>query len=249
MTDVSQRQAHAVLDLPSREHKAEKIARLLGIPAMCGRHHLLEIGTGSGGIAHYFATLREPSFDVDAVDVKDARMVSEGYRFTQVHDTMLPFPDETFDLIISNHVIEHVGKQFQQAQHLEEIHRVLKPGGRAYLAVPNRWMLIEPHYGLLFLSWIPQSWRTPYLRLSGRGEFYDCEPLRKAELERLVSAAQLKYRNASVDAFRATLAIEGDKGVMARLAASVPDSILRFFERVIPTHIYLLEKGLATDGS
>ena len=46
------RQPHAVLDLPSRGCKAEKIARLLKLTAGNQAIRLLEIGTGSGGIAH-----------------------------------------------------------------------------------------------------------------------------------------------------------------------------------------------------
>lgn len=37
-------------------------------------------------------------------------------------------------------------------------------------------MLTEPHYKLKFLSWSPRRWRSPYLRLMGKGTFYDCEP-------------------------------------------------------------------------
>src|ERR1700754_4100632 len=113
-----ERQGHAVLDLPSRQRKGEKIARLMDSQAFTGQLRLLEVGTGSGGIAHYFAMQVEPRYDVDAVDVTDARLISEGYRFTQVRDTSLPFPDATFDRVITNHVIEHVGDAMAQRRHL-----------------------------------------------------------------------------------------------------------------------------------
>jgi spermidine synthase len=58
-TVASQRQPHAVLDLPSRNCKGLKIERLL------------EIGTGSGGIAHYFATHPTLHCEVTAVEVVD----------------------------------------------------------------------------------------------------------------------------------------------------------------------------------
>lgn len=238
-----ERQGHAVLDLPSRQLKGEKIARLMGGQASAGRLRLLEVGTGSGGIAHYFATQVEPHYDVDAVDVTDARIVSEGYRFAQVADTSLPFPDATFDRVITNHVIEHVGDALAQRRHLQEISRVLKPAGRVYLAVPNRWMLVEPHYGLAFLSWLPRAWRTPYLRLRGKGDVYDCEPLQMGELQDLIASVGMSYRNVTVEAFRLTLAIEGDKGWLVRMINALPDSALRRMRRVIPTHIYLVEHG------
>ena len=140
------RQPHAVLDLGSRTAKALKIERLLDLQARSQPLRLLEIGTGSGGIAHYFATHPSLRCEVDAVDVVDNRLTTGDYRFQQVEGVALPFADGRFDVVISNHVIEHVGDASAQAQHLREIRRVMHPDGVGYLAVPNRWMLTEPHY-------------------------------------------------------------------------------------------------------
>jgi ubiquinone/menaquinone biosynthesis C-methylase UbiE len=113
---------------------------------------LLEIGTGSGGIAHYFATHKSIRCDVAAVDVVDQRLLRDKFKFVLIEDTALPFANGSFDVVISNHVIEHVGNRDAQYHHLSEIHRVLKMDGVGYLAVPNRWMLVEPHYKLIFLK-------------------------------------------------------------------------------------------------
>jgi len=77
------RQPHAVLDLPSRSWKAEKIARLLDLANLRQPMRLLEIGTGSGGIAHWFAHHPQLRCDVVAVDVCDNRKLHEGYAFQQ----------------------------------------------------------------------------------------------------------------------------------------------------------------------
>ena len=45
----------------------------------------------------------------------------------------IPFPENTFDVLLCNHVLEHVDDDLQAAR---EIHRVLKPGGFAVLQVP-----------------------------------------------------------------------------------------------------------------
>ena len=66
-------------------------------------------------------------------------------------------------------MIEHVGDESAQLHHLAELRRVLSKAGIGYLAVPNRWMVVEPHYRIAFLSWLPRGWRSPYLRLLGKG--------------------------------------------------------------------------------
>jgi 2-polyprenyl-3-methyl-5-hydroxy-6-metoxy-1,4-benzoquinol methylase len=63
----------------------------------------------------------------------------------------LPFPDEYFDVVVSNHVIEHVS---DQQLHLSEIARVLKPNGVVYLATPNRLWPWEVHYRVLVLHYL-----------------------------------------------------------------------------------------------
>lgn len=64
MTDLNAantkaRQPHAVLDLDSRRLKAIKIERLLDVSSRMQPMRMLEIGTGSGGIANYFRTQPE----------------------------------------------------------------------------------------------------------------------------------------------------------------------------------------------
>lgn len=236
------RQAHAVLNLASRQRKAEKIRRLLALPADNSKPlTLLEIGTGSGGIAHYLATL-SPAFQVFAVDTVDNRQINGNYHFRLVTNTHLPFDDSFFDIVITNHVIEHVGEASEQAHHLEEIARVLKPGGKGYLAVPNRWMLVEPHYRLAFLSYLPRSLRSPYLRLRGKGHFYDCEPLTLPELEKLLQQSGLQYHNLCAEALKQTLAIEHPTSTINRLVQWLPTWMIRCFSPVIPTLIYCFEK-------
>lgn len=238
MNDRAGRQPHAVLDLPSRQWKAIKIERLLALEQRPGPLRLLEVGTGSGGIANYFGTHPSGRYLVDAVDVVDSRLVAEGYHFTLVADTHLPFADGSFDVVLSNHVIEHVGDETAQRHHLSELRRVLRPEGIGYLAVPNRWMLVEPHYRLAFLSWWPKRWRSTYLRLMGRGSHYDCEPLQMPQLERMVGQSGMACTNICIEAMRATLQIEKPGSLADKVLAGIPDFALFPFRRWIPTLIY-----------
>jgi SAM-dependent methyltransferase len=202
----------------------------------------LDVGTGSGGIAHYFATHPSLKCNVDAVDTQDNREVRSGFAFQQVTDTCLPFPDESFDIVISNHVIEHVGRIPEQKHHLLELKRVLRRDGTIYLAVPNRWMWVEPHYRLAFLSWLPVAWRTPYLRFRKKGDFYDCEPFALRPLERLLTESGLRYRNLSVAAMRLFFEIEKPRSLTCKILRRCPDALLNPLRPLIPTLVYLLDK-------
>jgi len=230
------RQPHASLNLSSRHRKSVKIERLLGLGQRSGPLRLLEIGTGSGAIAHHFASHPSLLCDVFAVDVVDKRVLRDGFDFQTVSDTALPFPAASFDVVITNHVIEHVGDRDAQLHHLTELRRVLKPDGVGYLAVPNRWMLVEPHYKLPFLSWLPRTWRTPFLRLSGLGTHYDCKPLALAELRSLLNDAGLRYEHMECEALAAMQAVERRSLVM-RIAQLLPAALWRPLRPIIPTFI------------
>jgi SAM-dependent methyltransferase len=234
--------SHAVLDLPSRRLKAAKIERLLGLDRRDGALRILEIGCGSGGISNYFGT-QPAGHGVDAVDVVDTRVVREGFDFQLVTGTRLPFADEAFDVVLSNHVIEHVGLEEAQLAHLAEVRRVMKPGAIGYLAVPNRWRLIEPHYRLALLSVWPHAWRSPYLRLMGRGSEYDCEPLGIRTLEDMFRRTGLRFRRLGVEALRATLDLEHPDSPATAFGRRLPTGLLRPLEPLLPTLIYRLGRA------
>ena len=240
-----QRQSHAALDLAGRWPKAEKVHRVLA-SAWDGEdavRELLEIGTGAGAIASYFAMLQSPRCRVSAVDVVDQRQLTDGYAFRRIDGVLLPFAAASFDAVVSNHVIEHVGDADAQRQHLREIARVLRPGGIAYLAMPSRWQIREPHYGLAWLSWLPPRWRSPYLRWRGRGRDYDCRPMGRRELERMFEDEGFGFRNALGMALSQYVVHEPRPSRLARLANRLPKSWLDLLAGASPTHVYLLFAG------
>lgn len=234
---------HAVLDEPSRILKARKIAALLGADAFAQARRILEIGCGSGVIAATLARLGRPGLEVVAVDVADNRLLLEGYEFRKVDGTELPFDAATFDIVVTNHVIEHVGNEAAQLHHLQEIARVLAPSGVAYLAVPNKWRVVEPHYRLPVLSWLPQTLADRYLRALGRGSYYDCRPLSHGQAVRLFARAGFATDDMTVAAIRLTLEIEFPRSrLLAAVRRHVPDFLLRLCMPMIPTMIFRLRK-------
>jgi SAM-dependent methyltransferase len=206
---------------------------------------LLEIGTGSGAIASYFGSLAQPGFDVEAIDVIDQRRVMSGYRFRLVDGVELPYEDGSFDVVLSNHVLEHVGERADQARHLREISRVLSPQGVAYLASPNRWQLLEPHFHVPFLSWLQKGMRSTYLSLWRRERrSYDCEPLDLSAIELLMGEAQLEYQNMCVEALRSLLTLEARPSLAAKFASLLSDRLVWRLRSICPTHVYLLRRRI-----
>ena len=236
--------SHASHDLDRRALKARKIWNLVADRVVAGHGPLrvLDVGAGSGAIAAWFARELPRPARVEAVDVAEQRDVAGDYGFALYDGHRLPFADASFDLVVSNHVIEHVGDRAAQARHLAEIRRVLAPDGVAYLACPSRWQVVEPHFRLPFLSWLPRRWRSAYVRRTGRGAAYDCDPLGHRELEALLRAQGLPYHNVNAQALLATLALEGARGPL-RWLARLPRAWLQAVYRCSPTMVYLLGAG------
>jgi SAM-dependent methyltransferase len=237
-----QRAGYESCDVLSREAKAEKIKAVLERECELRGATVLEIGVGSGVIAARFAEFVGAEGRVCGVDVRDSRLQTTGFQFVPTADTSLPFDDASFDVVLSNHVIEHVGGRGEQLAHLSEIARVLKADGVAYLATPNRWTFLEPHFKLPLLSWLPAGARTPYVRLARKGRRYDCEPLSRAELIELCGNAGLVVSDRTLEAIRLTAQVE-DVSSVARRLAEAPDLVHRALLPVVPAFILVLRRA------
>ncbi len=108
---------------------------------------VLEVDCGPGVLA---SRMRERGAQVEATDlsaVAVARAQAKGIAARQVDvDTeALPFPDGSFDVVVSNSAIEH---RFHHERSFDECARVLRPGGRFLLCLPNiahwlcRWWIV-----------------------------------------------------------------------------------------------------------
>ncbi|MBN8594893.1 MAG: class I SAM-dependent methyltransferase [Anaerolineae bacterium] len=104
---------------------------------------VLEHGCGVGMYASQIRRRYSPhveAFDIEFERVQEA--VEEVPHALIAVAERLPYRSNLFDTILSSEVIEHVQDDRASAQ---EIVRVLKPGGRAVIFVPNRWYPFETH--------------------------------------------------------------------------------------------------------
>ncbi|TFW61132.1 class I SAM-dependent methyltransferase [Bradyrhizobium sp. MOS001] len=81
----------------------------------------------------------------------------------------IPFPDQSFDAVISSNVLEHVA---DPAAVMKECFRVLRPGGVCHMVIPNFGSWWEGHYGLLWLPHSPHWLGRLRVRLAGRNPSY-----------------------------------------------------------------------------
>jgi ubiquinone/menaquinone biosynthesis C-methylase UbiE len=87
----------------------------------------------------------------------------------------IPFPDSSFDLVMLDNVLEHVG---DRPLTLREVRRVLRPGGLLYMVTPKPFSLYslwnDPHYDLAGLVLMPRSmqiWYFEKIRGGGKGTY------------------------------------------------------------------------------
>jgi ubiquinone/menaquinone biosynthesis C-methylase UbiE len=102
---------------------------------------VLVAGCGQGHEARYIhQRLGGETIGVDRVLAEEARRrASDGCTLIEASVLELPFDDESFDAVFYHHVIEHVP---DPSRSLEELARVLRPGGWLYVGTPNRHRLV-----------------------------------------------------------------------------------------------------------
>jgi SAM-dependent methyltransferase len=238
-----------MLDETSRRIKAGKIASVLehflGRSSLSGLR-LLDIGC-SGGIVASELHKRGASVigaDIDVPGLAKARArYGDTVSFLCTDGERLPIASGTIDVVVLNHIYEHVVDPWGLAA---EIARVLAPRGVAYLGLGNRLGVIEPHYRLPFLSWLPRPLAHRYVRALGRADSY---------YERFLGRRNLRGLFGALDVWDYTLPVLADPGrfgagdVVPGPVSRLPAAVLRPLLPLIPTYIWIgTHGGLAPLG-
>jgi len=98
---------------------------------------ILELGCGNGaqwenridGLPHHCTLLLSDFSNGMVNSVKDKYSKYQNLSFQQIDIQNISLPNETFDIVIANHMLYHVPNL---AKALSEVKRVLKPGGKFY---------------------------------------------------------------------------------------------------------------------
>jgi arsenite methyltransferase len=123
--------------------------RLLNKITWQGNERVLDVGCGRGlltvGAAHRLSSGKVVGVDVwnpKALTGNQGESVLQNAKIEGVSDRVeikegdareLPFPDETFDVVVSNFVVHEMNNRAEREKMMREVARVLKPGGRVAL--------------------------------------------------------------------------------------------------------------------
>ena len=238
-------QVAAMYDMKTRERKARTMVAVLadhyGIERLVTLV-ALTVGGSTGVLDNHLADHLGAvnSIDIDAPAVAYAQCT---YQKSNLHfsvgDAMrLAFGDACFDVVICSQVYEHVPRAERM---MEEIFRVLKPGGVCYFAANNRLMWNEPHYHLPLLSVLPRPLANLYIRAAGRGSHY---------YEKHYSYWGLRHLTRRFTMYDYTVRIVTDPeryaaGYMVRPGSSkaaIAAFMARHLRWLMPGYVWLLEK-------
>lgn len=237
----------SVLDPKIRKIKAKKILttikdflnkknqKLTG--AIC-----LDIGGSAGFCAKSLSPFVKKIYviDIDENALKYGKINNKTPNIIyKVGDAMfLPFANNSIDIIICNQVYEHVPDSHQL---FKEIYRVLKPKGMCYFGAGNRFVLVEQHYNLPFLSWFPKKVSNIYIRLFRKEKFYYENLLSFFGLKRLLKNFNIYDYTINVIKnpvqFSATDLVKKNSFI-----SNLPRIFLKLIEPIFPGYIFIIQK-------
>ena len=103
---------------------------------------ILDNGCGLGQYLQHFAPFSDHRFGLEIEPDRAVKAIPTATGIAQGVGEHLPFADNSFDVVFSNEVIEHVQ---DDGVYAAEMARVVKPNGRILIFCPNRWYPVEQH--------------------------------------------------------------------------------------------------------
>jgi ubiquinone/menaquinone biosynthesis C-methylase UbiE len=232
-----------MLDENHRRKKAAKIIAVL--QHFLGRDDLdglvaVDLGCSAGYIADELrsAGARVVGLDIDVPGLKGAHeRYGHDILFTCADGEAMPFADKSVDVIAFNHIYEHV---VDADAIMTEIRRVLKDDGVAYFGFGNKLGVVEPHYRLPFLSWLPSGIADRYVAASGRADSYYERFRTRRGLRRM--CAGLNVWDYTYPVLTDAANYEADDMVPPRLR-NAPLAFWKSLAPIIPTFIWIGTPG------
>lgn len=180
--------AHGAVSAPTHSEQSSYVRLYRRMIAMTDHYldknsTILDFGCGAGSFVYQF---RDAGFQACGFDIHDYLELRkpEDRRWFQIAQTdstdksimsldwssyRLPYPDATFDFILSNQTLEHV---LDLHVVLRELARVMKPGGIAIHIFQSRYRYLEAHTYVPFGGMTKSYWYNFFWAMCGiRNEF------------------------------------------------------------------------------
>ena len=145
-----------------------RLARIEQYAPLEGKR-ILDAGCGVGMYVRAFRQFSDQVYGIDVDPDKIAEASRELPNLQVAPAESLPFEDNFFDVVLSHEVLEHVADD--RAAACEAV-RVLRPGGRLVVFVPNRLWFFETHgaywrgayhFGNIpLVNWLPDALRNKF---------------------------------------------------------------------------------------
>ena len=186
---------------------------------------MLELGTGRGELWRENADRLPAGWQLTITDlspgmVEAARESGVEAEFAVVDAQELPYPDESFDAVLANHMLYHVP---DRPKALGEIRRVLGPGGRVYATTIGEEHMFELR--LLQRRYAPgYEWMDSHVRFGLQTGGPQLEALfDNVRLERFEDSLAVTEPEPVVDFVRSLAAADSadEEGIRAAVAAEI----------------------------
>lgn len=132
---------------------------------------LLEVGSGFGGTVFLLRSIGgkaygiDPAFRANRVSALMCKLAEIPSPFSLAYGEGLPFADNQFDIVCSFETLEHVQ---DPARVVGEMVRVTKTGGYVLITVPNYGSIIEGHFMLPWIPYMPRRAASLYVSSASR---------------------------------------------------------------------------------
>jgi Methyltransferase domain len=150
---------------------------------------ILDIGGTSSYWLPFQTYLNDFNINVVVLNLSSCDKTQDGISFVQGDARKINFPDNSFDLVHSNSVIEHVGRWTDMQDMANEVSR-LAPN--YFVQVPYFWFPLEPHFRIPYFHWLPEQVRARILMRVRAGFFPKAKDF--GEAMRFVQDSQLLDR-------------------------------------------------------
>jgi len=122
---------------------------------------------------------------------------------------------------------------------LNDINNLLNRDGIVYFGATNKYCLIEPHYRLLFLSWLPKNIANYYLSIFTKHKYYYEDLLGYTKLYNLVSR-YFNINDVSIDIVKNPQKYFALDIELLHYISFIPRWVLDIFKYIFPNWIWIL---------